>query len=400
MELPLQGIKVLDLTRAAAGPFCTMILGDFGADVAKIEPADGGDLLRAFGPFQAGEGTYFLSINRNKRSMALDFRSKAGRMLLRDLAARADVLVENFKPGIASDIGLAYDDLRQDNKGLIYASISGFGSSGPYGRWPGVDQIAQGMSGFMSVTGTDQSGPLRVGIPIGDLTAGMWCALGILGALYQRHATGQGQRVETSLIGSLIGLLCVQGQRYLSLGEVAGPVGNDHPVICPYGLVETSDGPINISVATQDMWAKLCAILQLEDLLAHADFADNSSRLRNRQALMQKLNEAFRKDTQMAWTKKLIDAGIPAGPVYTMDRVFADPHVQSGGFVEQVMHPTIGPLSVLANPAHLESLGSKSVRVPPPLLGEHSIEVLRDYGFTQERIASLLGEKTIRQHQR
>lgn len=398
MGLPLQGIKVLDLTRAAAGPFCTMILGDFGADITKIEPMAGGDLLRAFGPFQAGEGTYFLSINRNKRSLAMDLRAPSGRELLKELATLCDVLVENFKPGIAEDMGLGYAELRRRNPALIYASISGFGSSGPYGRWPGVDQIAQGMSGLMSVTGTANSGPLRVGVPIGDLTAGMWCALGIQAALHQRRDTGQGQRVDTSLVGALIGLLCVQGQRYLSLGEVAGPVGNDHPVICPYGLVQTKDGPINISVATEAMWVKLCGILEVGELQTHADFSDNASRLKNRTALMRRLDAAFGRDTQIAWTNKLVAAGIPAGPVYTMDRVFGDPHVRSGGFVEQVNHPTIGALSVLANPAHLESMGGRSARTPPPLLGEHSIEVLTDFGIDKERIASLLQEKTIQQH--
>jgi crotonobetainyl-CoA:carnitine CoA-transferase CaiB-like acyl-CoA transferase len=260
VEPPLKGIRVLDLTRAAAGPFCTMILGDFGADVAKVEPTPRGDLLRAFGPFHGGEGTYFLSINRNKRSLAVDFRTTKGRALLHALALRADVLVENFKPGIADEMGLGYDVLRRDNPKLVYASISGFGASGPYGRWPGVDQIAQGMSGLMSITGTEESGPLRVGTPIGDLTAGMWSALGILAAVLQQRTTGIGQRVDTSLIGALIGLLCVQGQRYLSLGEVAGPVGNDHPVICPYGLVESPPRTCGASSAAFSTWTRWSTI--------------------------------------------------------------------------------------------------------------------------------------------
>jgi crotonobetainyl-CoA:carnitine CoA-transferase CaiB-like acyl-CoA transferase len=398
VEPPLKGIRVLDLTRAAAGPFCTMILGDFGADVAKVEPTPRGDLLRAFGPFHEGEGTYFLSINRNKRSLAVDFRTPKGRALLQKLARQADVLVENFKPGIADEMGLGYDVLRRDNPKLVYASISGFGASGPYGGWPGVDQIAQGMSGLMSITGTEESGPLRVGTPIGDLTAGMWSALGILAAVIQQRASGLGQRVDTSLIGALIGLLCVQGQRYLSLGEVAGPVGNDHPVICPYGLVETKDGPLNISVATQDMWRKLCRLLDLDGVVDHPDFCDNTARSSNRVALKRRLNEAFGRDTQMAWTKKLIDAGIPAGPVYSLDQVFNDPHVASQGFVQPAHHALLGKLPLLSNPARMECTNQETARLPPPLLGQNSVEVLADFGFSRPEIDTLLQEAVVHQH--
>ena len=398
MEPPLKGIRVLDLTRAAAGPFCTMILGDFGADVAKVEPTPRGDLLRAFGPFHGGEGTYFLSINRNKRSLAVDFRTTKGRALLHALALRADVLVENFKPGIADEMGLGYDILRRDNPKLVYASISGFGASGPYGRWPGVDQIAQGMSGLMSITGTAESGPLRVGTPIGDLTAGMWSALGILAAVLQQRTTGIGQRVDISLIGALIGLLCVQGQRYLSLGEVPGPVGNDHPVICPYGLVETMDGPLNISVATQDMWRKLCRILDLDEMVDHPDFCDNTARLKNRGALKFRLNEAFRRDTQMAWTEKLIEVGIPAGPVYTIDQVFSDPHVVSQRFIQPANHALLGKLPLLSNPARMDCTNQETARLPPPLFGQNSVEVLADFGFSRPEIDALLKEAVVQQN--
>jgi crotonobetainyl-CoA:carnitine CoA-transferase CaiB-like acyl-CoA transferase len=395
MTLPLEGTRVLDLTRAAAGPFCTMILADFGADVVKAEAKGKGDLLRPFGPFHEGEGTYFLSINRNKRSLAIDFRHAEGLALLRDLAAQVDVVVENFKPGVMADMGMNYEELKRANPRLIYASVTGFGTEGPYGRWPGVDQIAQGMSGLMSVTGTAQSGPLRFGVPIGDLTAGMWAALGILAAVVQRRDTEEGQRVDVSLLGALMGLLCVQGQRYLSLGEVAGPVGNDHPVICPYGVVETGDGKLNICVATEDMWQELCRLIGTEELINDPRFSSNTARLENRDALRIKLNEAFAADTQLNWAAKLNAAGIPAGPIYTMDRVFNDPHVQSGGFVEQVEHPTIGTLSTLANPAHLEALDGRSVRKPPPLLGQHSREVLRDFGIAAERIETLVAHGVV-----
>jgi crotonobetainyl-CoA:carnitine CoA-transferase CaiB-like acyl-CoA transferase len=251
------------------------------------------------------------------------------------------------------------------------------------------------MSGFMSVTGTLQSGPTRVGVPIGDLTAGMWSALGILAALYERRGSGVGDRVDTSLLSALMGLLCVQGQRYLSLGEVAEPAGNQHPVICPYGIVDTADGPLNISVATSKMWVDLCAVISREDLVGHPDFADNSARLRNRDALMIQLNEAFGRNGQRVWAERLIAAGIPAGPIYRTDQVFTDPHVLETGMVETVEHPSAGALDLVGNPVRLESLQGKSVRLPPPLLGEHSLEALQAWGIATERIDALIKSNVI-----
>jgi crotonobetainyl-CoA:carnitine CoA-transferase CaiB-like acyl-CoA transferase len=385
---PLGGLRVLDLTRAAAGPFATMLLGDLGADVVKVEGTPTGDLLRAFGPFHEGEGTYFLSINRNKRSVAIDFRSDEGRAILHDLAARADIVVENFKPGVMERLGLEYERLRESNPAVIYASITGFGSGGPYSAWPGVDQIAQGMSGFMSFTGTAEAGPTRVGLAIGDLTAGMWCAMGILAAVVQRQATGEGQRVETSLLGGLIGLLSVQAQRYLSLGEIAPPAGNDHPVISPYGVFQAQDGPLNLCVATQPMWRTLCDILGVPELADDPDFADNSARARNRAELTRRLNAALARDTQSVWARRLIDAGIPAGPIYDVGQVFEDPHVRAAGFVQQVEHARIGPLSLPANPARLSSAAAAAA--PPPLLGQHTREVLRELGRTTAEVDALL----------
>ena len=219
MTLPLESIRVLDLSRALSGPFCTMILADLGADVAKVEPLPDGEMIRGWGPFHEGIGVFYLSVNRNKRSLAVDFRSEAGRQLLRRLASRADVLVENFKPGTTRSMGVDYESLRDENPRLIYASITGFGSDGPYGEWPGFDQIAQGMSGLMSISGFADGEPTRVGVPIGDLVAGMWAATGISAAIAQRHSPGKGQKVETSLLASLVGMLCVHRQRYLSLEE-------------------------------------------------------------------------------------------------------------------------------------------------------------------------------------
>jgi len=389
MTLPLEGLRVIDLTRALAGPFCTMILGDLGADVVKIEPAIAGDMLRSWGPFDHGISVYYLSVNRNKRSLAVDFRSALGLELIRKLAATADIVVENFKPGAVEDMRLDYDTLKKDNPRLIYASITGFGRSGPYGGWPGVDQIAQGMSGLMSITGQDGAGPTRVGIPIGDVVGGMWAALGVQAAVIQRHATGLGQRVDTSLLAGLIGLLCVQGQRYLSLGEVPRSLGNDHPVICPYGTFEAKDGSFNMAAPTQDMWIKLCGLIDRADLAANPDYANNSSRMAHREALKQALNACFAKRTRMEWTADLVELGLPAGPIFDMADVFNDAHVLATGMTEQIEHPTLGPLRQLSNPVRLETLEGRSVRRPPPLLGEHSAAVLREHGFAESRIAEL-----------
>ena len=392
---PLAGIRVLDVTRAAAGPFCTMILGDLGADVIKVEPFPGGDLLRGFGPFDEGEGTYFLSINRNKRSMAIDFRSAEGRAILRKLALQADVLVENFKPDVAREIGIDYASLREENPRLIYASISGFGATGPYGGWPGVDQIAQGMSGFMTLTGDATTGPMRVGLPIGDLASGMWMSIGVLGSLLKRQNSGIGGQVETTLLSALVALLCMQGQRFLSLGEVGTAPGNDHPVIAPYGIFQASDGPFNLSAATPDMWRKLCEVAGREDLVTHPDFADNTQRMKNLKSLKAELNKAFTADTQQGWTRKLVAVGIPAGPIYTVDQVFQDPHVQSQGFVEEVVHRTIGNLQLVANPVKREGGWKAEPNRAPPVLGEHTLEILKEAGFRSSEIEDLLNRKIV-----
>ena len=333
--LPLAGVRVLDLTRALAGPFCTMILGDLGADVIKVEPL-AGDMIRQWGPFDRGTSAYYLSGNRNKRGMAVDFRDPRALDLLRDMALQCDVVVENFRPGAAKAMGLDHDALAARNPRLIHASVTGFGSTGPAGGRPGFDQIAQGYSGLMSVTGSEASGPVRVGVAIGDQTAGMWCAIGILAALAERKATGKGRRVETSLLASLIGLMSVQAQRYLSLGEVPGLAGNTHPVISPYGVFATADGPLNIAPATDDMWRRLCAVLGLQHLPDDPRYASNAARIERRQELKQIIEEKLCEGTRKQWSDKLLAADIPAGPINTLADVFADEQVQHLRLAEEV----------------------------------------------------------------
>ena len=389
MPLPLETIKVLDLTRAAAGPFATMILGDLGADVVKVEPTPKGDMTRLWGPYDHGIGVYYLSINRNKRCLGVDFRNDAGLATIRRLAAKADVVVENFKPGTAEQMNLGYEDIKTVNPTVIYGSISGLGRTGPYGKWPGLDQIAQGMSGMMSLTGQPGGDPTRYGVPIGDFTAGMWCALAITAAISQRHVTGEGQRVETSLLGALVGLLSVQGQRYLSNGDVPGQAGNDHPTIYPYGVFEAKDGPLNVATAREEHWHRLCVILKLEELIEDADYATNDARVNNKDTLRDILNARFRSRYAIDWTKDLMEGGVPSGPVYSLDKVFSDPQVINQNMVESVQHPTIGALNLLANPMKMDALKGKSVRRPPPLIGEHNCQVLKEYGFSDAEISDL-----------
>jgi formyl-CoA transferase len=388
-------LRVLDLSRALAGPYCTMILADLGADVVKVEPSPKGEMIRSWGPFADGISVYYLSVHRNKRSLVLDFRKPEGIALIAELAAKSDILVENFKPGTMEDMGLGYDTLKQTNPRLIYANITGFGRDGPYGDWPGVDQIAQGMSGFMSITGTQESGPVRVGLPVGDVCAGMWTALGIQAAVIERMASGKGQRVETSLLAGLVGMLNVQGQRQLTLGDTPKRIGNDHPVICPYGAFEAKDGPFNMAALTDDMWRKLCALTGLDELATNPEFKDNTARMRNRDEIKRRLNTVFASRTRLEWTKDLVKLGLPAGPIYDMADVFEDAQVKHWGMVETVAHPKLGDIKLMSNPLRLDSIGKETVRTAPPLLGEHTAAVLRDFGFNDAQVNDLIGKSIV-----
>jgi crotonobetainyl-CoA:carnitine CoA-transferase CaiB-like acyl-CoA transferase len=393
--LPLAGLRVLDLSRALAGPFCATILADLGAEVIKIEPSPDGEMVRGWGPFQDGISVYYLSIHRNKKSLVVNFRDPAGLELIRRMADTADILVENFKPGVMDDMNMDYATLAARNPRLIMASVTGFGTTGPYGGWPGVDQIAQGMSGLMSLTGQKETGPTRVGIPVGDVVGGMWAAIGVQAAVVQRFATGRGQHVETSLLAGLIGLLTVQGQRQLSLGDTPGVAGNDHPVVCPYGMFEAKDGPFNMAAATEDMWVKLCKLLGMEDWITDPEFRDNAGRHRNRDAVKKRLNEKFATRGKMEWTLELVKLGLPAGPIFTLDQVFADKHVNETGMVEEIDHPTLGPLRLIANPVRMAGMGGRSVRSAPPLLGADSRQVLAEFGITPAEIDALVAAKTV-----
>lgn len=385
---PLEGIKVLDLTRALSGPFCTMILGDLGANVIKVEPIDG-DMMRQWGPFDRTESVYYLTGNRNKRAIAIDFRSAEGIELIKELAKECDVVVENFKPGSMDAMGLNYEKLAEINPRLIYMSITGFGKDGPNADQPGFDQIAQGYSGLMSVTGNPESGPLRVGVAIGDQTTGMWAAIGVLSALAQREKTGVGHRIDTSLMASLVSLLSVQGQRYLSLGETPGLAGNNHPVVSPCGVFQTKDGPLNIAANTPNMWLTLCNILDLNELVSDARFIDNASRAVNRDELKNLIEQKLSIFDRQHWTHLFNKSGVPAGPINNLAEVFTDNQVLHCKLVEEISHPVLGTLKLVGSPIQFDLNKGNSVKRAPPLLGEHTSEILKEFGWSPQEIEAL-----------
>lgn len=393
-SLPLAGIKVLDLTRALAGPFCTMVLGDLGADVIKVEPLNG-DMIRLWGPFDRQTSAYYLSGNRNKRGMALDFRHPEAPSVLLEMVKKCDVVVENFKPGTMEMLGLGYDKLAELIPGLVFVSVTGFGKDGPAGGQPGFDQIAQGYSGLMSVTGSNESGPTRVGVAIGDQTSGMWAAMGTLAALMQRTSSGLGQRVDTSLLASLVGLLSVQGQRYLSLGEVPGLAGNTHPVISPYGVFQTSDGPLNIAPATSEMWSKLCNVLKVSSLTTDPRFVSNELRIQHRHELKDLIEEKLTQHPRSYWTELLLRSGIPAGPINNMADVFSDPQVQHLGLVEEVEHSTLGKIKQVGSPIRMDNLQGHSIRRAPPVLGEHTNQILLEMGWSSSEVDGLVNRGVV-----
>ncbi|TDD87986.1 CoA transferase [Actinomadura darangshiensis] len=390
--LPLDGLRVLDLTRAMAGPYCTSLLGDLGADVVKAEALPTGDASRLWGPFDGHRSVYFDSANRNKRSIAVAFRSEPGRRLLARLAADADVIVENFRPGVLAAIGLDPDELRARRPELVIAGVTGYGPVGPDRDAGGLDQIAQGMSGLMSVTGEmDGGGPLRVGIPIIDIVSGMTCALGIAAAVAGRRRGGAGAHVQTSLLENALAVMTFQAQRYLTLGEVPGPQGNDHPVISPYGVFRTADRPVNIAVGSQRQWRVLCELIGAPRLADDPRFADGAARVEARAALTAELEPRLRTRPADEWIADLRAAGIPCGPIHAMDGVFGDPQVEALGMVRDTAAGPLmrGPLWLDGSPA--------PVRRTPPALGEHTREVLAEAGLTAGEIDALIAEGVVRQ---
>ncbi len=382
----LSGITVLDLSRIRSGPAAVRQLADWGCDVIKIEPPEGHES----DPAMAGprNGPDFQNLHRNKRSLTLNLKTDEGSAILRQLLANADVLVENFRPGVMARLGLSYEQARALNRRLVYASISGFGQDGPYRDRPGFDQIAQGMGGLMSITGLPGQGPVRVGIPVADLCAGLLCAQGILLALFEREKSGEGQWVTTSLLEAQIFMLDFQASRWLNTGVIPRQAGNNHPTSIPTGVFKTADGHINIAATGQTIWERLCRAIGAEELIGNDAFATEAARSRNREALNREIERQLACAGSDTWIERLNAAGVPCGPIYSIDQVFADPQVQHLGMVNTVPSPHYQPLRLVAQPVHL-SRASAEVRLRPPEPGEHNQEILTSLGYSLSDIAGL-----------
>jgi len=384
VTLPLEGVRVLDLTQVMAGPFCTLLLADLGADVIKVEPPGSGDLSRSMGGetlrMRGDDNAPFLALNRNKRSVALDLKDPSDLGIFLELARTADVVVENFRPGVADRLGVGYDDLARLNSRIVYASISGFGQSGPYAGRPGFDLIAQAMSGILSVTGTPGGEPVKCGVPISDLAAGLYGVVGIQAALLARLHTGRGQHVETSLFEAALGLSVWETTEYWATGEVPRPWGSAHRLNAPYQAFRTSAGFLVLAALTPRQWADLCAALGRADLRDDARFATNAARMAHVTDLAEEIEEALSAAPAEVWVERLLDADVPAAPLLDYGQVFADPHTRARHMVEEVDHPVEGRVPTLGFPLKMTATPLR-VRRPPPLLGEHTEEVLREVGI-------------------
>jgi CoA:oxalate CoA-transferase len=388
--VPLSGIKVVDLTRILAGPFCTQLLADLGAEVIKIEPPGRGDPVRNQGAIKHGLSWYYAQFNRNKKSLTLDLYTDQGKAVLADLIRRADVLVENYRPGVLAKMGFDEARLQQLNPGLIVGSVNGYGSTGPYVDRPAFDFIAQAMSGFMSVTGAADQDPVRAGPPIADLIAGLYTAFGIVAALVARGRAGsaQGQRVEASLTGGLISMLAYFSAQYFATGQLPERTGNDHPVVYPYGLFHAADGDVAIAPSTQVHVRRFLETLQLAHLLEDPAFGDNTARMRNRERLRPLINAKIREATVEQWIERLNAAGVPCGRVMSLAEVLADPQVLAQEMVLEVEHPGHGQVCMTGFPVKLSATHAQ-LRRPAPQLGEHTDAVLAQLGYDPDRIAAL-----------
>jgi crotonobetainyl-CoA:carnitine CoA-transferase CaiB-like acyl-CoA transferase len=388
---------VLDLTRVLSGPYCTMLAADMGARVIKIEHPKRGDDTRAWGPpFLEGESAYYLSINRNKESVALDYTTAEGRAILDALIARADVLVENFRPGTLDDRGLGYRDVSAKHPAVIYVSISGFGQNGPRREEAGYDAMIQAESGLMSITGTPDGQAVRLGVAITDISSGMFAFQGLLLALIARGRTGRGQHVDLSLLDATTSLLTYQAGRYFATGESSTRLGNRHATIVPYNTFDTADGVLVLAVGNDDQFQRLCRVAGLPDVAADARFITNAARVQHHDALQPLIVRAFATDTAAGWTTRLREAGVPCGAVRSVGEALTDPQILARAMVEVVDHPTIGLLQVLGVPVKLSETPG-SVRTPPPRLGEHTAQVLiEDLGYSEARVAEIAATGAVR----
>lgn len=389
MPGPLDGITVLDCTRVLSGPYCTMILADLGARVIKVEHPVRGDDTRHWGPpFIGDESAYFLSINRNKESLTLDFKHPEGRRVLDALLTRADVVVENFRPGTLEAVGLDGPSLLAQHPRLVFCSISGYGQTGPRRSEAGYDAVIQAEGGLMSVTGDPDGPTYRLGVAISDIVAGMFAAHGILAALFSRERTGRGQVVDIGMLDATAALLTYQAGNYFTTGETPRRLGNRHPTIVPYETFDTSDGEIVIAVGNDAIWRRFCEAAGLEELGADERFATNRGRVAHYSELKPALDNAFRRRTRAEWLQLLRNAGVPCGSVRDVAEVLNDPHLKARAMVAELHHPTVGPIKVVGSPIKL-SQTPPAIRTAPPTLGQHRDAILMELGYDRQSIVAL-----------
>jgi len=382
----LERFTVLDLTRVRSGPTCVRQLADWGAKVIKIEMPP--QLEQGEGPGGPRASSDFQNLHRNKRSMTLNLKAPEGLAAFKRMVKKADVVVENFRPDVKKRLGIDYKDLRKVNPRIILGSISGFGQDGPYANRPGFDQIAQGMGGLMSITGLRGQGPVRVGIPVADLCAGLFCALGILVALIERETSGKGQHITTSLLQAQIFMLDFQAARWLVHGEVAPQAGNNHPTSMPTGVYKTADGHINVASSGQKIWERFCKAIDGEEMLRRAEYANGAARSKHRDALNADIDRYTVKRTSAEWIERLNAAGVPSGPIYSIDQMFADPQVKHLKIAQPVKRKDKTPMHLVAQPVSLSRTPSRLVARPPDI-GEHTDAVLKEFGFKAKEIEAL-----------
>ncbi|AYO31405.1 CoA transferase [Biomaibacter acetigenes] len=392
---PLEGIKVLDLSRVLAGPFATMVLGDLGAEIIKIEIPDVGDDSRSFGPFIKDESAYFMSINRNKKSMTLNLKKPEGVDILKKLVRKADVIVENYRPGTMEKLGIGYNVLKEINPKIIYAACSGFGHTGPYSQRPAYDVIVQGMGGIMSITGQPGGPPTRVGASIGDITAALFTAIGVLAALNVREKTGKGQKVDVAMLDCQVAILENAIARYFVSGKSPEPIGNRHPSITPFSSFKTKDGFVIIAIGNDNLWAKFCSVVERTELIDDTRFKTNPDRTKNWKELEPILNEIFSEKTTDEWLEVLEKAGIPCGPINDVERVVKDPQIKAREMLVELEHPVAGKMKVPGIPIKFSETPGQ-IENPAPLLGQHTEEILAGMlGFSDNEIENLRANKII-----
>ncbi len=390
----LDGIRVLDVSRVLTGPYCSMMLADRGADVIKIEMPGRGDDTRAWGPpFQGAESAYFLSINRNKRSVTVNLKSAEGRKIVLDLAARSDVFLENFSPGVADRLGLGYDAVRAANPGLVYCSISGFGQDGPYRDHPAYDIILQGMGGLQGITGEPDRPPVRIGVAVADLAGGMFAAYAIAAALVRRERTREGERLDVSLLDSQLAWLTYMAANYFATGRDPERAGSRHPTIVPYQAYPTKDGYLNLAVGNDEIFGRLCEALGRPGLASDPRFGTNPARVEHRAELEPLLEILFAERNTAEWAALLNEHAVPCGPVYRISDIARDPHVVARKSILEVRHPKAGSVRMFGPP--VRSLHERGALTPPPLLGEDTDEVLASLGYRPDQVERLHREGVV-----